>query len=68
MKVKRWHKLSGGKTSWDHEYMLPGEIPEEPGTYRVLEFDLSPERLLQLRQWSSDNLFKAARAAINQKQ
>lgn len=64
MKVKRWHRIEGNKTSWDYEYMLPNEIPEEPGKYRVLDFDLAPKRLLQLRQWLSENLFKAAKTAL----
>lgn len=67
MKVKRWHKLEDdNKISWDHEYMLPNETPEKPGKYRVLDFDLAPKRLIQLRQWLSENLFKAALAASEQ--
>lgn len=68
MKVRRWHSVEGDKTSWDHEYMLPDEIPTLPGKYRVLDFDLAPKRLLQLRQYLSENLFKAALAALEQKE
>ena len=47
-----------GKTSWEHEYMLPDESPEKPGKYKVFSFNLSKERLKRLHTSLSDKLLK----------